>query len=63
MIAPPLCCVLRAAQHELAETVLKIHRSEPSGDILCFLTGADEIEQVCALIAERCAHTNIRLCR
>ena len=51
MIAPPFCCVLRAAQHELAETVLKIHRSEPSGDILCFLTGADEIEQVCALIS------------
>ena len=35
------------------ETVLKIHRTEPSGDVLCFLTGADEIEQVCMLLSER----------
>jgi len=37
----------------LVDTVLKIHKSEPSGDILCFLTGADEIEQACALISDR----------
>jgi ATP-dependent RNA helicase DDX35 len=38
------------------DTVLKIHAGEPSGDILCFLTGADEIEQACSLISDRAAH-------
>eukprot|EP01051_Picozoa_sp_SAG22_P013713 SAG22_NODE_1567_length_4104_cov_2.041698_4_plen_365_part_00 len=39
----------------VVETVLKIHRTEPSGDVLCFLTGADEIEQACMLLSERAA--------
>lgn len=29
------------------ETVLKIHKEEPEGDILLFLTGEEEIEQAC----------------
>lgn len=36
------------------ETVLKIHKSEPEGDILLFLTGEEEIEQACATIREEC---------
>src|SRR5690606_24362966 len=27
-------------------TILQIHKNEPSGDILAFLTGQDEIDQV-----------------
>jgi HrpA-like RNA helicase len=32
------------------ETVLQIHKSEPPGDILVFLTGQQEIESACKLI-------------
>eukprot|EP01047_Picozoa_sp_COSAG01_P021652 COSAG01_NODE_1261_length_11001_cov_11.811961_15_plen_606_part_00 len=35
------------------DTVVQIHHSQPPGDILCFLTGADEIEHACALISDR----------
>jgi HrpA-like RNA helicase len=29
------------------ETVMKIHKDEPEGDILLFLTGEEEIETTC----------------
>ena len=29
------------------ETVLQIHKAEPEGDILLFLTGEEEIEMAC----------------
>ena len=29
------------------ETVMKIHKEEPEGDILLFLTGEEEIESAC----------------
>ena len=35
------------------ETVLQIHKEEPEGDILVFLTGQEEIETVVAIIKER----------
>ena len=34
------------------DTVLKIHKSEPPGDILVFLTGMDEIDQCIAYLNE-----------
>eukprot|EP00040_Diaphanoeca_grandis_P016307 m.84087 g.84087 ORF g.84087 m.84087 type:complete len:711 (-) comp25707_c0_seq2:27-2159(-) len=34
-------------------TVLDIHNEEPSGDILAFLTGQDEVEAVCERLRER----------
>ena len=34
------------------ETVLKIHNSEPPGDILVFLTGMDEIDQCITYLSE-----------
>ena len=34
------------------ETVLKIHKSEPPGDILVFLTGMEEIDQCMSLLNE-----------
>ena len=36
-------------------TVVKIHRSEPPGDILLFLPGEEEIEDACLRIEERIA--------
>ncbi|CAE8723843.1 unnamed protein product, partial [Polarella glacialis] len=40
--------------------VLAIHASQPEGDILVFLTGREEIEAACALIAERLHQTRER---
>ena len=34
------------------ETVLKIHKSEPPGDILLFLTGMEEIDQCMSYLNE-----------
>ncbi|CAL8104539.1 unnamed protein product [Calicophoron daubneyi] len=34
------------------EKVVEIHSSEPSGDILAFLTGQDEIEECCELVQQ-----------
>lgn len=34
-------------------TVLEIHINEPSGDILLFLTGQEEIDQACSILHER----------
>lgn len=34
-------------------TVMEIHLREPEGDILLFLTGAEEIDQACAQLHER----------
>ncbi|XP_074646855.1 putative ATP-dependent RNA helicase DHX35 isoform X2 [Tubulanus polymorphus] len=34
------------------ETVVKIHRSEPPGDILAFLTGQDEVDEAVSLLIE-----------
>ena len=36
-------------------TVLEIHLSEPEGDILVFLTGQEEIDTSCEILAERLA--------
>ena len=36
----------------MAEAVMEIHKSGEPGDILCFLTGRYEIEQVCALLED-----------
>ena len=33
------------------QTVLQIHRNEPQGDVLVFLTGQEEIETACATLA------------
>lgn len=35
------------------DTVMQIHISEPSGDILVFLTGQEEIDTSCEVLAER----------
>ncbi|OHT14006.1 helicase [Tritrichomonas foetus] len=37
-------------------TALKIHREEPEGDILIFLTGEEEIETACDRIREGCVN-------
>jgi ATP-dependent RNA helicase DHX8/PRP22 len=34
-------------------TVMQIHLSEPSGDILIFLTGKEEIDTSCEILTER----------
>lgn len=34
------------------ETVLRIHKTEQSGDILAFLTGMEEVERVCSALRE-----------
>lgn len=34
------------------ETVMKIHKEEPEGDILLFLTGEEEIESTCQMIRD-----------
>eukprot|EP00835_Amoeboradix_gromovi_P006822 NODE_902_length_3237_cov_0.930848.p1 type:complete len:716 gc:universal NODE_902_length_3237_cov_0.930848:3036-889(-) len=40
------------------ETVQLIHQYEPSGDILLFLTGEDEIEDACSRIKQACRNLN-----
>jgi ATP-dependent RNA helicase DDX35 len=42
------------------ETVFEIHSKEGDGDILIFLTGRNEIEEVISMINERAADRNIR---
>jgi len=34
------------------DTVLKIHETEETGDILAFLTGLDEVDQAVSLLSE-----------
>jgi ATP-dependent RNA helicase DHX8/PRP22 len=34
-------------------TVLNIHAREPAGDILCFLTGQDEIDRACEIVDKK----------
>ena len=34
------------------KTVMQIHKNEPAGDILVFLTGEDEIENACQEIRD-----------
>lgn len=36
----------------VVDTVLKIHETEESGDILAFLTGLDEVDQAVSLLSE-----------
>jgi len=38
-----------------AETVLALHKEEPGGDVLVFLTGQAEIERCCALLRDAAA--------
>lgn len=38
------------------DTVMQIHVSEPRGDILVFLTGQEEIDNSCEILAERVKH-------
>jgi pre-mRNA-splicing factor ATP-dependent RNA helicase DHX38/PRP16 len=40
------------------QQVLRIHVSQPTGDILVFMTGQEDIEATCELIAERLAQLN-----
>ncbi|XP_071450237.1 probable ATP-dependent RNA helicase DHX35 [Hetaerina americana] len=37
----------------VVETVMKIHTSEPRGDVLAFLTGMDEVEGVVSLLSQQ----------
>ena len=38
--------------HATVDTVLKIHRTQPLGDVLAFLTGQEEVDHVCQLLGE-----------
>lgn len=40
------------------QQVLRIHVSQPAGDILVFMTGQEDIEITCELVAERLAQLN-----
>ena len=33
------------------ETVIKIHESQPEGDVLLFLTGQEQVETVCRCVS------------
>ena len=46
----PVTDYLKAA----VDHVIKIHKEEPAGDILLFLTGEEEIEIACAQIRDEC---------
>ena len=35
------------------DTLMRIHTVEPWGDVLCFLTGQDEIERACEMLREK----------
>jgi len=37
----------------VVDTALKIHETEEPGDILAFLTGLDEVDQVVSLLSEQ----------
>ncbi|XP_006816912.1 putative ATP-dependent RNA helicase DHX35 [Saccoglossus kowalevskii] len=41
---------------ETVNTIVKIHKTEPTGDILAFLTGQDEVENVVSLVIEQARH-------
>ena len=44
------------------EVCLNIHSNEPSGDILIFLTGEDEIENCCSILREKAKASQARGC-
>ena len=35
------------------QTILQLHQNEPNGDILCFLTGQEEIDYACDILNEK----------
>ncbi|XP_077982513.1 putative ATP-dependent RNA helicase DHX35 [Glandiceps talaboti] len=41
---------------ETVDTIFKIHKTEPSGDILAFLTGQEEVENVVSSVREQARH-------
>eukprot|EP00811_Abedinium_folium_P037070 NODE_971_length_2667_cov_8.349606.p1 GENE.NODE_971_length_2667_cov_8.349606~~NODE_971_length_2667_cov_8.349606.p1 ORF type:complete len:820 (+),score=264.57 NODE_971_length_2667_cov_8.349606:235-2460(+) len=43
------------------DTVMAIHGGEPEGDVLVFLTGADDINAACTMLRERVAEARERL--
>eukprot|EP00698_Gefionella_okellyi_P007727 TRINITY_DN1885_c0_g1_i1.p1 TRINITY_DN1885_c0_g1~~TRINITY_DN1885_c0_g1_i1.p1 ORF type:complete len:1141 (-),score=301.42 TRINITY_DN1885_c0_g1_i1:995-4384(-) len=49
----------RSTQEDYVEATVKqaltIHMQQPPGDILCFMTGQEDIEAVCSVLAERLA--------
>lgn len=44
------------------KAVLQIHAQQPTGDILAFLTGQEEIETLQRLIPERYTTTSYKIC-
>eukprot|EP00898_Chlorokybus_atmophyticus_P006194 jgi/Chlat1/6576/Chrsp45S05942 len=44
------------------QTIVDIHVGSPEGDILCFLTGQEEIEKACHSITDRIANMEERAC-
>ncbi|CAK5088168.1 unnamed protein product [Meloidogyne enterolobii] len=56
-LCPTLCLTLKLIFRGVpdyvqttVDTILRLHREEPPGDILAFLTGQDEVEQACKLL-------------
>ncbi|XP_070574993.1 probable ATP-dependent RNA helicase DHX35 [Ptychodera flava] len=45
---------------EMVDTIFKIHKEEPAGDILAFLTGQDEVENVVSSVKEQARHLGDR---
>jgi HrpA-like RNA helicase len=41
--------------HAAIDTVINIHKTEPAGDVLVFLTGSEEVDDTVELIRQRAA--------
>lgn len=47
----------------VVDTVVKIHVNEEPGDILCFLTGQDEVDRAVSLLKETLADNQRTGCK
>jgi ATP-dependent RNA helicase DDX35 len=50
-----MCVFLNRNSLQTISTVSSLHRLEPPGDVLCFLTGKEEIDRVVQMLNERAA--------
>ncbi len=46
---------------EMVDKCLTIHMTHPPGDILCFMTGEEDIEATCCLLVERIAQLDMKV--
>lgn len=47
----------------LVDCVCKMHREEPDGDVLAFLTGSEEVDRAISLLKEHLSENSNKHCK